>query len=137
MQFPTHGDSQVWRDGPIVIARLSGAWNKEAAQVFERQFHQCASGLAGTRWAHLVYLGEWDLCSSELFPVIERLVTWCIENGLVRAAQVYPPSSLKKAVLDRMVMEKSGSFERRVFDEPYEAISWLEKEGFTLSAKAS
>ena len=60
-----------------------------------------------------------------MFPVIERLVAWCLESGLKRAAQVYPDSAIKQQFIDQMVVEESGDFRRAHFDSADKAMEWL------------
>jgi len=123
--FQPHGECDVWRNDTILFARLKGTWNREAAESFSQTFKQEASPLIDKPWGHLVYLDDWDLCSPDMFPVIESLVKWCIDNNLKRAAQVYTPSAMKKQFVDKMVVEELGEFKRASFDCEKEALAWL------------
>lgn len=125
-----HGEYDITVEGSVLIARLKGSWNEEAAIAFERDFMAAAKPLMHSHWGHLVYLDDWNLAVPEIGPVIERLVGWCIEAGLKRSAQVYSPSMLKRYQLDLMVVEELGDFKRRVFAEDTAAIQWLAEEGF-------
>lgn len=127
-----HGEFEITVQGPVLIARLTGSWNQEAAQAFEKAFVQAADALTTGEWAHLVYLDDWDLGVPEMMPVIERLVGWCVSHGLKRSAQFYCPSMLKKYQLDLMVIDRQGDFERRVFDDEEAAKQWLRSEGYPL-----
>lgn len=126
--FQAHGESDVWQKDAIVYANLRGSWNKEAALEFQAAFKRVAEPLRGKPWAHMVYLHEWDLCAPDVFPVIEDLVAWCLDNNLVRAAQIYPPSMIKKQFIDQMVVEELGDFKRATFDNQDSALEWLCKE---------
>lgn len=123
--FQAHGESDVWRKDSILYANLKGSWNKEAALEFSESFKRVAEPLTAHPWGHLVYLHEWDLCAPDVFPVIENLVAWCLDHNLVRAAQIYPPSIMKKQFIDQMVVEEMGNFRRATFDNKDDAYQWL------------
>jgi hypothetical protein len=129
MKFEAHGDFEIWVEQNTLFASLKGTWNKEAAERFEEAFMESATAL-GEEWGHLVYLNDWELCDSGMFPVIQRLVDWCIENGLKRAANVYSPSTMKSEFLNKMIVEERDGFVRRVFDNAKDAANWLTECGF-------
>jgi hypothetical protein len=129
-----HGDFDIEVSGNVVCATLSGSWNSQTAEEFSRQLIIQASPLKGGSWGHLVLLEGWDLGVPEIVPVIEELVTWCIEHGLTRAAQVYSSSMIKQYQLNEMVVEKFGEFQRNSFENQHEAESWLAASGFHLDA---
>jgi len=130
--FEQHGSYKVWAQNNMVIADLKGAWNKEAALNFEQEFMKVAQEMP-EKWGHLVYLNDWELCDPAMFPVIERLVTWCIRHGLTRAANVYPKSAVKEEFINKMVVDEFGEFKRAVFDNEIDAKQWLAKYGFTYT----
>ena len=68
-----------------------------------------------------------------MLPTITDLVTWCIENGLKKSAQVYDDSMIKKYSIDQMVVKQIGGFERRVFSESDKAMTWLNQYGFKVN----
>lgn len=134
MQFQPHGDFKIWIVDKTLYAELKGTWNEEAALQFEADFIKAGKPL-GDQWAHLVYLNDWELCEASMFPIIERLVNWCLENGLKRAANVYPKSSLKESFINQMVVEQKGEFVRKVFDNDVDAAIWLTQEGYPSEGK--
>ena len=127
-----HGDFDLKVVNHVLVARLRGSWNEEAALAYENAFMTAAKPLTDIEWAHLVYLDDWDLGVPEIVPVVERLVAWCIDNGLRRSAQVYSPSMLKRYQLDSMVVEEFGDFQRRAFEQEGAAQNWLLSEGFSV-----
>lgn len=129
MKYDPHGHYHLWCNGSTLYAELTGAWNMEAALAFERDMMAHAQTLPA-QWGHLVYLDHWELGTPEITAVIERLVTWCIHNGLQRAANVYEPSGIKSALLKKMVVEEQGEFKRAVFNNSDAAAQWLTQEGF-------
>ena len=129
--FAEHGHFSIDVSGRVLCAHLSGSWNSQTAERFSDEFKYKAQALIGEPWGHLVLLDDWDLGVPEMTPIIERLVNWCIEQNLVRAAQVFSPSMIKMYQLDAMVVEKIGDFERRNFTDKSSAIAWLEAEGLS------
>jgi len=127
-----HGHFDMWIDNRVLLARLKGQWNEEMAKVFSQNMKELAATFEGKKWAHIVYLDDWELGTPEFEPIINELVAWVIDHGLVRTAQVYSPNMLKKYQLDRMISEKIGEFERRVYPEELAAFSWLASEGFPV-----
>lgn len=127
-----HGSFDISVSGNVLCATLSGSWNVQAAEEFSKQFALQATPLLGHKWGHLVLLEDWDLGVPEIIPIIENLVSWCIENGLTKAAQVYSPSMIKQYHLNEMVMEEFGAFQRNSFAVQAEAEDWLAASGFHL-----
>lgn len=134
MAYHAHGEYRLWCDEKTLYAELSGMWNEETALEFDRDFRALATHFTGP-WGHLVYLNDWELCTPEMFEVIESLVTWCIQNGLTRAANVYEPSGIKEAIVNKMVVQSEGKFKRAVFDNPRDAANWLTQEGFPSTTR--
>ena len=127
-----HGDFDMWTDQHVLLAHLEGQWNAETALSYSQQMKDMAVGFQGQPWAHIVYLDDWELGTPDIEAVINELVGWVVGNGLIRTAQVYSPSMIKKAQMDRMVKERVGEFERRVFTTETEAFNWLDQEGFPV-----
>jgi hypothetical protein len=131
-----HGRFSLNVSNNILIARLSGSWNKECAENFSIDFKVIASPLLGKPWGHLVFLDNWDLGVPEMLPIITELVAWCLENGLEKSAQVYNDSMIKKYSIDQMVVKQKSVFERRIFSEADKAIIWLSQYGFIVDGKS-
>lgn len=126
-----HGEFTLSVSGNVVIANLTGGWNREAALAFDGEFRRVAKPLIHSNWGHLVMLDDWSLGVPEMKPVIAGLVQWCSDNGLKRVAHVYSPSMLKKLQLDDLVVE-TGDFKRHAFACNDDAIQWLAAEGYPL-----
>lgn len=134
MKFESHGHFTIWNQGNIVFAELIGSWNEESALLFEHEFKKIASTMPD-QWGHLVYLDDWELCVPEMIEIVERLVAWCISHGLVRAANIYQSSSLKSGVINKMIVQKQGNFERAVFNNDLDGAIWLTQEGFPTTCE--
>lgn len=129
-----HGEFHIQVSGNVLCARLLGSWNAQTAEQFAEEFIVKASPLLGQPWGHLVLLEDWDLGGPEIVPIIERLVSWCINNGLTRAAQVYSPSMIKQHHLNEMVVEEFGDFHRHSFASQLAAEAWLAESGYALDS---
>ena len=136
-KYAGHGEFLIDVSGTILRASLVGCWNIQTAQTFAKAFKVEAQPLIGKPWGHLVLLDNWDLGVPEIQPIIEELVAWCIDQGLMRAAHVYSPSMLKKYHLNQLVLEEMGAFHRNSFSDQNSAIAWLSAEGFELSADST
>jgi hypothetical protein len=132
IDFAEHGSFTLTVENNVIVATLNGSWNKEAAVAYKNQFMHVAQPLIGNPWGHIVYLDEWELCEAEMFQVIIPLVTWCIDNGLQKAAHIYSKSAIKKHFLDQMVVERHGDFERCIFTSKTEAADWLAESDFIV-----
>ncbi|MCD8520769.1 MAG: hypothetical protein LRY66_01940 [Saccharospirillaceae bacterium] len=129
-----HGEFVITTNGNILVARLSGSWNEEAARAYDKALREHVAELPPS-WGHMVLLDEWQLGVPEIGPIIETLVHWCIAQGLRRAAHVYSPSLLKKLQLEDMVTESAQGFYRRAFADAESALGWLNAEGFELATE--
>lgn len=133
-QFPQHGSFALSRDDKVIVAHLSGTWNVETALAYESALMELAAPLTQEPWGHLVYLDKWDLCAPEMIPTITRLVAWCIEHKLERAANVYELSVFKTLFMNKMVTEQEGKFQRKAFADAPAAMAWLAESGFIVSS---
>ena len=86
-----HGHFDMWIDNRVLLAKLKGQWNGEMAHIFSQNMKELAATFEGQKWGHIVYLDDWELGTPELEPIINELVTWVTNHGLVRTAQVYSP----------------------------------------------
>ena len=128
----SHGDFQIWCKNNVVYANASDSWNEETAKEFNRIFQHTVKTNGAEKWAHIVFLNDWDLGVPEIEPIIIELTQWCIANGMTHAAQVFSRSMIKKYQLDKMVSEKIGDFERRQFGDEEEAYLWLREQGYDI-----
>lgn len=120
----------LWRENRIILAKANGSWSRFTAEDYASQFKALAMPLAGEDWAHIVYLDNWQLGAPEIEPVVKDLVSWCLQNGLRFTAQVYCPNMVKQYQLDRMIIDSTSQFEKRVYPNQQDAFAWLESLGF-------
>ena len=125
---------RIWREQQVILASVNGSWNRFTAEDYAQEFKMLAKPLAGTDWAHIVYLDNWQLGVPEIEPVVAELVNWCLANSLRYAAQVYCPNMIKRYQLDKMIVEHTATFERRVYPDEQQALAWLSSVGFTVDS---
>lgn len=122
----------VWREQRVVLAVVNGSWDRTTAEEYAAEFRRQAAPLLGSDWAHIVYLDQWQLGVPEIEPVIQHLVQWCISNQLRYAAQIYCPHMVKMYQLERMIVDRTDAFERRVYPTEAGAFAWLAEKGFQM-----
>jgi hypothetical protein len=132
MQMEAHGQFKLGAYDNILYARLNGSWNEETAFLFSKKFKALIEKSMPQRWAHIVFMDDWELGVPEIEPIVKELVDWCIARGLVCAAQVFSRSMIVKYQIDKMVTENSGVFSRKQFTDEHAAISWLRDKGFEI-----
>ncbi|GGW49382.1 hypothetical protein [Alishewanella tabrizica] len=123
---------QIWSENNVLLACVTGSWDHYVAEDYCKAFKAVAAEFKGQRWAHIVYLDDWQLGTPDIEPIIQNLVTWCLHNGLVLTAQVYCPHSVKRYQLDKMIIDKTLTFERRMYSEEQSAFNWLAEKGFMV-----
>lgn len=131
MKFEQHGNFKIWTINNVIMSKVHGTWNQVAAENYSDEFQQQARTLSKP-WAHVVYLNDWELCSPDVFPVINDLVDWCIANGLTKAVNIFSPSYIKEGFVNKMVVQEQGNFKRVVFDNEKDALDWLAQQGFSV-----
>lgn len=124
---------QLWIENNVLLACICGSWDRRAAEDYSKAVKAAVSKFKDQRWAHIVYLDDWQLGTPEIEPIVQELVTWCLHNGLVLTAQVYCPHSVKRFQLDKMIIEQTLTFERRVYDNEQQAFNWLAERGFGVN----
>ncbi len=121
---------KLWREQQVIMAIANGSWDRRTAEEFSAEFIRLAQPLSQAPWAHLVYLDNWQLGVPEIEPVIKNLVQWCISHKLSYAAQIYCPHMVKQYQLERMIIDSTEVFERRVYPTQEAAFAWLAEKGF-------
>ena len=125
---------KIWCEQRVVLANISGSWDTLSAKDYASEFKAIAKPLIGSDWAHIVYLDDWQLGVPEIEPIVAELVAWCLDNGLRYTAQVYCPNMVKRYQLDRMIVDSSKWFEKRVYPNEQQALTWLASLGFTVNS---
>jgi hypothetical protein len=123
---------RVWTENQVLMAWIRGCWDRQNALDYSKALKLAAAKFKGQQWAHIVYLDDWQLGTPDIEPIVQELVNWCLQNGLIVTAQVYCSHSVKRYQLDKMIIEKTPTFERRVYANEDDAFNWLEQQGFSV-----
>lgn len=76
-----HGQFEIHREGDVIISRLIGAWNAEALQAYQSQYHDWVDAVGGKPWAKLVDLRGWETSPMELIEPYQQFQRRCVEQG--------------------------------------------------------
>ncbi len=131
-----HGSWSLSVNNNILLQTFSGAWNKEAAIAYIKDFRETTQPLIHSPWAILSVFEDWELCTPDLNPLIIEHCQWFIEHGCSKDCHVYSPDGLKQLVLDQIIPYEEPGYERRVFSNMDDAISWLATQQFPLANTA-
>ena len=130
--FSVHGEWKILVKDNYVLQRFSGCWNEEAIIQYSRDFIEKTEHLNGTEWAIISFFDEWELG----VPGIEaHTIEHCRlfkENGCIKDCHIYTRTAAKSMQLENMTPHTEGNYERRVFGEIDEAITWMKECNFTV-----
>ena len=77
-----HGDWEVRvLDSNIIVSRVFGAWNVEAAVAFSSEFKNIASGFGGEAWACILCVVNAQLIIPDGIPVLKEVERWSLNHG--------------------------------------------------------
>jgi hypothetical protein len=123
--FSVHGSWKIVVKDNYVLQWFGGCWNEEAAVKYCREFKEKTAHLNGTEWAIVSFFNEWELGVPEIEPHVVEHCRLFKEHGCVKDCHVYTRSAAKSMQLENIVPHTEGNYERRVFDQIDEAISWM------------
>lgn len=114
MIYRAHGDHQLqWHDN-IVVARLHGTWNEEAADEYRRTLKKQVKSLQGHAWCRVVDLSDYELHTPEVVGPIQDFADWAEQNGCIFHCYVFANLLQREAVKQ---MFNPGSQEIAVINE--------------------
>ena len=128
-----HGRWKLEVNNNVMMQWFADSWNEEAIIAYVKDFRATAQPLVGKDWAIISIFEEWELG----VPAIEKHVVehceWFKKNGCIKDCHIYSPDAAKEMQLEKMIPHTEPGYERRVFTNINDAITWLESEGFTIS----
>lgn len=130
--FPIHGDWRIFATDIYVLQWFSGCWNEEAAIAYVKEYQDKTAHLEGKEWAMLSIFEEWELGVPEIIPHVEQHCQRFKDIGCIKDCHVYSPSATKEMQLEQLIPHTEGNYERQVFTNTDDAITWLKKCGFEL-----
>jgi hypothetical protein len=127
-----HGHWEIKVTNNVLMQKMYDSWNEEGIVAYIREFKLAAKPLIGENWAIVSIFEDWELAVPEVENHIRELSAWFIENGCTRDCHVYTPSALKSAQLEKAIPVAQDVYQRRVFADYEQALSWLNEESFTI-----
>lgn len=124
------GQFRVTVDGQVIVSHIKGQWSEETALRFEDELHKVVKRLSTPTFAHLLYFDEWELNTPGALPIIERMIAWCISQGMCASAEIFKPDVLKEYLLNKVQEEIKDNVLIRRFDNASDAKYWLSEQGF-------
>ena len=128
----THGSFDLWVDNQVLLARISGAWNKEASWLYFNEIKEITKPIIGNPWALLVYFDGEVLGTPETNQTAKEMVSWLLQNGLVSMAEIHSSNIIVQLEIERMSKEVPSEIERRHFSDEEMAFAWLASKGFPV-----
>lgn len=130
------GKIRVFMKGQILVSHVEGQCSVHTLLKYEEELHRLIGRFSGNRFAHMLFFDKWELHTPEAVPVIERIVCWCITQGMGHIAEVLEHNALKEYILKNSLPEKKGNLQNRQFSSEPEALVWLEQEGYVVDNKS-
>ena len=131
--FSVHGDWRILVKDNYVLQWFSGCWNEEAAIKYSQEFLDKTKHLNGTQWAIFSFFDDFELGVPEMESHLIEHCQRFQDNGCIKDCHIYTPSAWKSMQLENIVPQSEGAYERRVFVERVEAISWMKTCGFSIN----
>ncbi|WP_299079799.1 hypothetical protein [uncultured Paraglaciecola sp.] len=136
--FKEHGDFTVTRQGNVLIAYVSGAWNAETEKAYGAIIHDSIKPFNGGPWVLISNVEEWELCTPDCQKLMMQLAVECRSKGLKREAIVNSNiDSVKLDLFDKSARQdvpkpSTDSFQRHFVATDQDAVRWLKGEGYKL-----
>lgn len=123
------GSFNIYVENNLLLAIVTGAWNKKTALRYVDEFKQHVAQFGGGDWGQIVFLENWILGTPDIEPVIESLANWNLARNLKATAFVTNENSLKQYQLENMLVDKPQGYQRQYFSGEQEARTWLRQFG--------
>ena len=136
MRFPKYGNYSLDISGNVLEVFATGAWNLKTTEFFVEEMHDIISTFDSKPWAALMDGRRWVLATPDSQAYLSEAIKTNIAMGLCRSAYVLDSGMVKKAHLERTHPSKQRDsefphYERQYFKKYFEALNWLNQEGFS------
>tara|TARA_B100001063_G_C16732258_1_gene539993 strand:+ start:216 stop:641 length:426 start_codon:yes stop_codon:yes gene_type:complete len=140
MRFPKYGNYALDISGNVLEVFATGAWNLKTAEAFTEEMHDLVDRFDDKPWAALLDGRRWVLSTPETQQVLTESIKSSIARGLRRSAYVLDTGMVKRAQLEYTHPAKERAFnlqgyERNYFQHYFDALNWLDKEGYSPIVK--
>lgn len=137
--FNEHGEFTVIRQGNILLAHSSGAWNVETAKAYTININKIIEPIKDKPWALISNVEMWELCTPDCQILMLELSAESRDKGLKREAVVNNNTESVKLDLFHKrtnkgtseTLEPSHVFQRCFFETDKQARQWLTNEGYS------
>jgi hypothetical protein len=136
--FNEHGAFTVTRQGNILLAHATGAWNAESAKAYRHAINKTIEPIKGQSWAIISNVEQWELCTPDCELIMVKLAAECRGRGLKREAVVNKNIKSVKMELfhkhSKNITSKTSPdvFQRQFFETDTQASIWLKNESYGL-----
>ncbi|MGF1740500.1 hypothetical protein L4C34_05330 [Vibrio profundum] len=115
-------------DENIIIARISGVWNLEAAEEFVNDYYKLVNDVCGGHeWGCINDFRDWELCTPDVIEYFNSKVT-DFTNLQNRWQAVLPINPLQKTIVRDYTAAAKDVLITRHFDDESEALAWIRSE---------
>ncbi len=132
MLLSVHGDWRILVKENYVIQWFSGCWNEEAAIQYCQELKKKTEHLSETQWAIISFFDDWELGVPEIESHVIEHCQLFKKNGCIKDCHVYAPAAVKSMQLENIVPQSDGDYERQVFIDTENAVSWLTENHFKV-----
>ncbi|MCL9780134.1 hypothetical protein M9194_01655 [Vibrio sp. S4M6] len=130
MEYHVHGDYLIEHSGDILIVRLFGSWNKEAAILFSQHLKQTVSQFNGRPWGNMLDMSKWNLATPDIWEVVEELAHWTDQNNH-RFEAVVTNKIIEKQLMNQR-FEYSPRLTKAFFPDEESALNWCRQQNEKL-----
>jgi hypothetical protein len=129
-----HGswDIQLLESVNIILIKRAGAWNKEAALEYAKEFTQEITPLIGRQWCSVGYALDYGLGVPDIDQIIQKMYQGMVEKGCICQTTVIQ-SSLGAQHLARMASISSDDYQLKFVQSPEKAVDFIKTLGFELA----
>ncbi|MBA6391491.1 hypothetical protein H4J38_11970 [Colwellia sp. BRX10-3] len=131
--LPIHGRWKIEVRDQVLMQWFADSWNEEAVVKYITEFKAAAAPLIDDEWAIISVFEQWELGIPEIEHHVTELCEWFKQHGCVKDCHVYSSNILKSMQLEKMIPHTDEGYERCVFHNVNDAITWLNTEGFVLT----
>ena len=119
-------------DDNTLMVSVIGAWNKEAAIAFSKEFKQITAPLLCQPWGLLVCMQNGELVVPEAITILEQLNQWAIDNNCRREANIVQ-YQIHNDLIERTRADEMRDYVQCSFTRLADALDYLKTEGFAQS----
>ncbi len=128
-QLPPHGQYALSVDGPMLILRARGPWNREAVQLYRDELALLSTPLEQGAWGLLAIVQGEALLLPDAAALLQQKTATDLARGRVATALVFDNVILQELVEEQFSAIYAGLPQSlRFFDDLHEARAWLQSE---------